>query len=153
MASKTTKTWIWTSNTVDVDYGVPTRHRRETEDTLSPVSTKSTGGLSTTKEMLKRKEISATPATNHVTMISDATLDASVARSSRPWNSTEEEFNNGQETQADAISAAVASTAESKSNENEADAEYPSAINQGQLFSIIENGEYRRVLLFYKINC
>lgn len=39
--SKTTKSSIWTSNTIDIDYGVPTRHRRETEDTLSPVFTKS----------------------------------------------------------------------------------------------------------------
>lgn len=40
--SKSTKSSIWTSNTIDIDYGVPTRHRRETEDTLSPVFTKST---------------------------------------------------------------------------------------------------------------
>lgn len=40
--SKSTKSSAWTSNTIDIDYGVPTRHRRETEDTLSPVFTKST---------------------------------------------------------------------------------------------------------------
>lgn len=37
--SKTTKSW--TSNTVVADYGLSTRYRRETEDSLSPVTTKS----------------------------------------------------------------------------------------------------------------
>lgn len=39
---KSTKSSIWTFNTIDIDYGMPTRHRRETEDTLSPVFTRST---------------------------------------------------------------------------------------------------------------
>lgn len=38
--SKTTKSW--TSHTVVADYGSSTRHRRETEDSLSPITTKST---------------------------------------------------------------------------------------------------------------
>lgn len=38
-SSKTTKSW--TSNTVVADYGSSTRHRRETEDSLSPITTKS----------------------------------------------------------------------------------------------------------------
>lgn len=43
---KTTKPWIWTSNTVDVEYGTPTRHRRETEDTPDPHSMKATTEVS-----------------------------------------------------------------------------------------------------------
>lgn len=44
---KTTKPWFWTSNTISVssDYGWPTRHRRETVDTMSPPSTKSTADI------------------------------------------------------------------------------------------------------------
>lgn len=54
--SKTTKASIWTSNTIDVDYGMPTRHRRETEDTLSPVTTKST----ISNLLLKAQKVTAT---------------------------------------------------------------------------------------------
>lgn len=39
IVGKTTNSW--TSNTINAEYSMPTRHRRETEDTLSPVSTKS----------------------------------------------------------------------------------------------------------------
>lgn len=37
--AKSTKPWVWMSNTIETgDYGAPTRHRRETENTISPVS-------------------------------------------------------------------------------------------------------------------
>lgn len=51
-APKTTKPWIWTSNTVDTgEFGQPTRHRRETEDTMTPISsTKSTNDLLATTQ-------------------------------------------------------------------------------------------------------
>ncbi|XP_018573339.1 uncharacterized protein LOC108912566, partial [Anoplophora glabripennis] len=158
---KTTKTWIWTSNTVDIDYGMPTRHRRETEDTLSPISTKSTTGLSTIKQIYQKKvtatESFTTPATNYDTEVttnsleSDSTLDSSVAKipdksiglNQIPENLTTQDVNTHQEEQAEMISVTLTSSAETKFTEHDVDdtgAEYSSAINQGQLFSIIENG-------------
>lgn len=166
---KTTKTWIWTSNTVDIDYGMPTRHRRETEDTLSPISTKSTTGLSATKQIYQKKvtptESFTTPATNYDTEVttnspeSDSTLDSSVAKfpdksvglNQTPENVTVQDLNTRPEVQAETVSVTVASSAESKFTEHDVDdtgAEYPSAINQGQLFSIIENGNMLFVMYF-----
>lgn len=55
---KTTKSSVWISNTIDIDYGVPTRHRRETEDTLSPVITKSTVDLESTDLKMSTHKIS-----------------------------------------------------------------------------------------------
>lgn len=127
MASKTTKPWIWTSNTVDIDYGMPTRHRRETDDTLSPLSTRSAGDLST-KATLFDKSTSVTPASRQT---NDGDGGKRVV-TTKDSNIVEETF--------------VTVTTDGKladsstSNKIPAGEEFPSAINQGQLFSIIENG-------------
>jgi hypothetical protein len=152
-SSKTTKPWIWTSNTIDIDYGMPTRHRRETEDTLSPGSTKSTTDLSTHESHNKNKlttSISNPSYDTETTSISperDVTLDSSVSlRSDKPselkttqvTDLTTQDVN----TQPAETSGSAAATVEPKALEAgvEDTGEYPSAIGQGQLFSIIENG-------------
>ncbi|KAJ8918200.1 hypothetical protein NQ315_014067 [Exocentrus adspersus] len=156
---RTTKTWIWTSNTIDIDYGMPTRHRRETEDTLSPTSTKSTTGISATKQLNEKGvatiESFTTPAINYNKEIVtssiqiDSTLDSSVPKRNKTAGLMRSLELPGQETNntLPEVSHEVASsttTPISDSNmENDGSdngAEYPSAINQGQLFSIIENG-------------
>lgn len=135
---KTTKPWIWTSNTIDSEYGTPTRHRRETEQTMSPTSTKSTTETSTTPKPL----VPTTKLRNAQTTSSfhDVTLESSV---------TEASDNKGENVSPVAevsteTPPSKTETAEVKVEETQTDdaGEYPSAINQGQLFSIIENGEF-----------
>lgn len=117
-----TKPWIWTSNTIDTsEYGSPTRHRRETEDTYSTA-----GGisLSTTTETTAAPFTSnPLPETNRQRPSPSKSSDVLSTRKTRP--STLE----------------VSSTLETISSTEETSnaGEYPS-INQGQLFSIIENG-------------
>lgn len=125
---KTTKPWIWTSNTIDTgEYGQPTRHRRETEDTMSPISTKSTNDIT--------NKISTTQASFTTTerKVRDEVTTLQTLESTSQSNSPRE---NEEDNTSDTIST---STVASKTSVDDT-AEYPETINQGQLFSIIENG-------------
>lgn len=168
---KTTKPWIWTSNTIDTgdDYGSPTRHRRETVDTMSPPSTKSTQDISN-KDKMKKKQSSPPPPTTfkHQILSQVATApsrqsqppptastprdalsrlparpdDKFAAKTTIPLVELTTQDPSRPEEQAETFVTATA-TAESKSPELPAAAEtgeFPAAISQGQLFSIIENG-------------
>ncbi|XP_044267662.1 uncharacterized protein LOC123013291 [Tribolium madens] len=140
-SSKTTKPW--TSNTIDIDYGMPTRHRRETEDTLSPASTKSTTDLSN-QESHKQDMVTMSTKSHEIETTSsnpdgDVTLDASVSLKS----DKSAELKTTQITDLTTQDISTHSvTAEPKTLNTESGdvGEYPAAINQGQLFSIIENG-------------
>lgn len=132
---KTTKPWIWTSNTIDTEYGTPTRHRRETEETMSPTSTKSTTETSTTpKPLIPTTKLRSAQTTSS---FHDVTLESSVTEAS---SSRMENVSPIAETSTE-IPSSNTENAEKKVTESEDAGEYPSAINQGQLFSIIENGE------------
>lgn len=137
--TKTTRPWIWTSNTIDIEYGTPTRHRRETEETISPASTKSTTETSTTPKPL----VPTTKLKNAQTTSSfhDVTLESSVTAAS---NSNVENVSPIAKVSTETPLGKTEAT-ETKIGEaqNEDVGEYPSAINQGQLFSIIENGEIK----------
>ncbi|KAK5646513.1 hypothetical protein RI129_004977 [Pyrocoelia pectoralis] len=161
--TKTTKPWIWTSNTIDTgDYGAATRHRRETENTLSPISpTQGTTDLTmrekirTTQETFTKSTTFQKPinlASNAVTVntINDVTLDLSITPRSYKYAEitmtsvhelTTQENSSQPEEQAETFVLAT-TTAESKAKETpqEDTGEYPAVINQGQLFSIMENG-------------
>lgn len=151
--SRTTKSWVWTSNTVDAEYGTPTRHRRQTDDTSFPSSTESTkdfstsartnGAVTTSKPLAlttKRQEILKTTSNVH-----DVTLESSIAATSEILEKTETSTidaiigatGNKLKGQAETFTT---STAQADFKSGELQREYPSAINQGQLFSIIENG-------------
>ncbi|CAH2008753.1 unnamed protein product [Acanthoscelides obtectus] len=151
LIAASTKSWIWTSNTIDIDYGMPTRHRRETEDTLSPVATKST---STTTRITRPK---ADPflATNYDTEVTTSSLDsASVSERPTTQYSTKESSSSATQTRTSVTPATRESSSipttstmspstsgsESVQFTAEPTPDYPSAIGQGQLFSIIENG-------------
>lgn len=147
---KTTKPWIWTSNTIDTEYGTPTRHRRETEETMSPTSTKSTTETSTTpKPLVPTTKLKSAQTTSS---FHDVTLESSVTEAS---NSKGEDTSPIAEASTE-IPASKTETAETKVGETQSEdaGEYPSAINQGQLFSIIENGEKHifNILLLCKIH-
>ncbi|XP_017783002.1 PREDICTED: flocculation protein FLO11 [Nicrophorus vespilloides] len=121
--TRTTKPWIWTSNTIDTgDYGLPTRHRRETEeDTMVPSSTLS----SATEKISPRIEVlTAAPSTPTPNPQTPTTIPTPTPN---PTPSPTD------------LSSSTAPELETTSTEQGTD-EYPSAINQGQLFSIIENG-------------
>ncbi|XP_066138024.1 uncharacterized protein [Euwallacea fornicatus] len=196
---KTTKSW--TSNTIIGEYGMPTRHRRETEDSLIPLSTKSSvkrvwtndvswqdthkeKGVLTTEQTLAGQSGWTTPSTAEVSDIFNAGGDTTVESTSvTGFGSAESEkggtaFTIAQEE--DKIQPVHESTTErslertptiSKASEDSPQmhttpnqafpinsnamttedsgttsvqdgnaGDYPSAINQGQLFSIIENG-------------
>ncbi|EFA04672.1 uncharacterized protein LOC103313112 [Tribolium castaneum] len=141
VSSKTTKPW--TSNTIDIDYGMPTRHRRETEDTLSPVSTKSTTDLSNQEahkqEIITMSSQSLETETTSSNPDGDVTLDASVSLKSD--KSTELKTTQVTDLTTQDINAQTVTAEPKTANPESGDVgEYPAAINQGQLFSIIENG-------------
>lgn len=122
---KTTKPWIWTSNTIDTgEYGQPTRHRRETEDTLSPLSTKSTGELIGKLLSTQASFTTSRKLSNELTTLQ--TLE-STSQSNSPRENVEEE-------------PITSDTTVASKTLPEDNGEYPETINQGQLFSIIENG-------------
>ncbi|XP_031342310.1 uncharacterized protein LOC116170218 [Photinus pyralis] len=161
--TKTTKPWIWTSNTIDTgDYGAATRHRRETENTLSPISpTQGTTDLTMREKVRTTQETLTQPSTfqkpinlvsNGVTVntVNDVTLDLSITPESYKYAQitvtsvhelTTQENSSQPEEQAETFVLAT-TTAESKAKETpqEDAVEYPAVINQGQLFSIMENG-------------
>ncbi|KAF5294199.1 hypothetical protein FQR65_LT10910, partial [Abscondita terminalis] len=158
--TKTTKPWIWTSNTIDTgDYGTATRHRRETENTISPIlPTKSTTNLTMRKELHTSSELATKPslphkptkaAINSVTAnsLNAVTIDSSISQknvkylentaTSSVHEFTTQESSSQPEEQAEAL--LLTTTVQPKTAEVGQD-EYPAVINQGQLFSIIENG-------------
>lgn len=149
---KTTKPWIWTSNTIDTgDYGLPTRHRRETEDTMSPISTKSTTEV-TSKDKTAKKQTSPKAATTEASFIKTTTEKQHDSPRSKEVDklrqltatqaveSTTEDSSKPPEEQAESFATATA-TSETKISDStpEDNAEYSGAIGQGQLFSIIDN--------------
>lgn len=177
---KTTKNSIWTSNTIDLDYGMPTRHRRETEDTLSASSTESTGKITYTLETFTATnydtEVTTIGLQDHSTMepivfnisspyeleiiqdIPKITSTESPSTSTvqdnwpRSTTITSEIPSTVTPTTVDIVetsstvvsststSGTVSTTTIASVVEKDVAMEYPSAINQGQLFSIIENG-------------
>ncbi|XP_060517674.1 uncharacterized protein LOC132696706 isoform X2 [Cylas formicarius] len=177
---KTTKSWIWTSNTVDVDYGMPTRHRRETEDTLSPVSTRSSFNQApTTTDLswklsrhqeavlttpqsgpeLRKAAASPTAAPNYSDPVSPGvsvgistiqkgiSSDKSTAAESTVTSTTDKGYDveaaATTERTTDSSTGAPKDTGpprQMRTTQVSNTEEYPSAINQGQLFGIIENG-------------
>lgn len=133
---KTTKPWIWTSNTIDTEYGTPTRHRRETEETMGPTSTKSTTETSTTpKPLAPTTKLRGAQTTSS---FHDVTLESSVTEAN-----VDKGENASPVAEVSTETPTKAETAEAKDVETQPEdaGEYPSAISQGQLFSIIENGE------------
>lgn len=150
---KTTKPWIWTSNTIDTgDYGLPTRHRRETEDTMSPISTKSTTEV-TSKDKTTKKQTSIKAATTEASFIKTTTEKQGDSPRSKEVDklrqltatqaveSTTQDSSKPPEEQAESFATATA-TSETKTSSDstpEDNAEYSGAIGQGQLFSIIDN--------------
>lgn len=132
-----------TSNTIEI--GTATRHRRETEQTISPTTiARSTTEASTTSKPLapttKLRSVHTTSSLHDVTLESSVT-EASKGENESPIIAVE------MSTEA---AAGKTESAEIKVGEaqNVDVGEYPSAINQGQLFSIIENGESFLVLKF-----
>lgn len=155
-----TKPWIWTSNTIDTgDYGSPTRHRRETEDTFSTA-----GGLSTTDITSHVKHMDTTETTSikpdsHPTIKSNfaTTILSRFGPTGNPMPETtrqrpsDKTFEPLTTTKPGWLAAkhpalttmtttsATVETQTEQATEDLPPGEYPS-INQGQLFSIIENG-------------
>ncbi|KAG5900726.1 hypothetical protein JTB14_038244 [Gonioctena quinquepunctata] len=153
--NKPTKTPMWTSNTIDIDYGMPTRHRRETEDTLSAGSTTSTvTSMHTAEKMAVTAETFT--ATNYDTEVTTSSLLGISTIDPTTLKSSSSEFLASRSTEAAttdnvtpiielAQTSTTVSTADSRNVfsetiEKDISAEYPGAISQGQLFSIIENG-------------
>ncbi|CAG9864487.1 unnamed protein product [Phyllotreta striolata] len=134
--SSSTKTAIWTSNTIDTEYGTPTRHRRETEDTLSASSTESTRKVSSTFETFTATnydtEVTSGPSADSNTSNDNVTYELEIVRDVASTTTTEIGTTTTDAPETSTYNASLA--------EREAAAEYPSAISQGQLFSIIENG-------------
>ncbi|KAF7284162.1 hypothetical protein GWI33_022413 [Rhynchophorus ferrugineus] len=199
ITGKTTKSWV--SNTIDVDYGMATRHRRETEDTLSPASTTKSPVINVSRAELSWKashhdvtvlttqqngasedshststsssavemEVTTdgTTATNHaVTLDSSITEKVFVSGTAGKQQTEETEYVSTQSaltTLKSSVSTSTPETVEVSSESSRENSsvksgvktvegattvstteggieEYPSAINQGQLFSIIDNG-------------
>lgn len=142
IGSKTTKPW--TSNTIDIDEGMPTRHRRETEDTLSPASTKSTTDLSNHETHKSKLTVTISNDEIETTSISperDVTIDASVSSKSNKSTQIKTTQVTDLTTQNGNTQTEVTTEPKMLNTEIEDTGEYPAAINQGQLFSIIENGK------------
>lgn len=150
-SSKTTKSWIWTSNTVDTESGTPTRHRRQTEFASIPLSTKSTRDFPTngrTDEVVTTYKPLAPTARYDPTIKTegDISLESNATGISQSFErediTTSDSVVDGSsekpKEQTDTFGIAT-TTIEYRSGELRQE-EYPSAINQGQLFSIIENG-------------
>ncbi|KAH1024463.1 hypothetical protein HUJ05_003941 [Dendroctonus ponderosae] len=193
-----TATKNWNLNTVNPEHLTSTRHRRETEDTLSPVATKSSfkeiSGTNiswqdqhedkvvlTTQHILLESHVSPTPATtSNIQKLADGadlkitgldhddkrvstefhkevdeklihtsteqllTTPTAVEVSSPSPKPTEELTKSIPTLKTDRISESPKASsweATSTTTMQEGNVEdYPSAISQGQLFSIIENG-------------
>nr|XP_023023265.1 uncharacterized protein LOC111511482 [Leptinotarsa decemlineata] len=148
---RTMKTPIWTLNTIEVDNGMPTRHRRETEDTLIAGSTESTAKLHAVEKPIITQDTYT--ATNYDTEMTTSNLPESSAAESTslkisssetpPEAKTVEGVTTDNVTpiiEVAQISTTVSSNGQKGSIDKDISAEYPSAISQGQLFSIIENG-------------
>nr|CAI5863813.1 unnamed protein product [Callosobruchus analis] len=149
--SVSTKSWIWTSNTIDIDYGMPTRHRRETEDTLSPLATKSTGTTKSTKpkaDSFLGIFIFRHLGTNYDTEVTTNSLDSSsMSEQLSTQYITQEASSTTIQTTRESTTTSSAATrmpvtevSDVAQSTAEPTPDYPSAIGQGQLFSIIENG-------------
>lgn len=141
-----TKPWIWTSNTIDTsDYGSPTRHRRETEDTFS-----TSGGISlsttnitphikrqTTETSSIKPFMYPTTKSNFEVNSKLTSFSSTVTKSTTvfpiPETTRQKPLLTTFKTDPSEISSIYTSTEETPTND------FPS-INQGQLFSIIENG-------------
>lgn len=160
--TRTTKSWVWTSHTVDTEYGTPTRHRRETDDTSIPLSTESTKDFPTsegTSEVVTTSKPLALTTKGHQALkttssMHDVTLESSVAATSENFDKTDTTTTesttgvtgNKLKEQPETLGT---STAPAEYKNGELQQEYPSAINQGQLFSIIENGKEKRSANLY----
>ncbi|XP_057672842.1 uncharacterized protein LOC130904219 [Diorhabda carinulata] len=152
-------TKIWTSNTIDVDYGIPTRHRRETEDTLSASSTDSTEKITTTQSFTVATnydtEVTSNPIPAASTVISSTQTTTPISTTSAKTIAKTSTISSTSGTteqitpiiEVEHTYTTVTASSESKmvkttteNDEKDIVIEYPSAISQGQLFSIIENG-------------
>ncbi|KAI4466226.1 hypothetical protein MML48_3g00020621 [Holotrichia oblita] len=126
------------------EYSSPTRHRRETEDTMNPLSTQSSRDLGSTKPtMVTRKETvdvgtQTTPgsSSNGETITSAAVTVASPTKHPLEKSHSIE----GESKIAETSGTPIEQTDPTATLETKVDGEYPGVINQGQLFSIIENG-------------
>ncbi|KAI4466218.1 mannose phospholipase lectin receptor related [Holotrichia oblita] len=141
---KTTRPWIWT-NTVDTgEYSSPTRHRRETEDTMNPLSTQSSRDLGSTKPtMVTRKETVdvGTQTTPRSSSNGETITSAAVTVASPTKHPLEKSHSiEGESKIAETSGTPIEQTDPTATLETKVDGEYPGVINQGQLFSIIENG-------------
>ncbi|GJQ67264.1 hypothetical protein Trydic_g8168 [Trypoxylus dichotomus] len=148
---KTTRPWIWT-NTVDTgEYSSPTRHRRETENTMNPLSTQSIPDIASTKptSMIQKETVKVGTQTTPKYLNIEAITSAAITAISDRILARQQEnkvHSIGNESAVVEVSESpdeqgdFTATLETKASEPSADGEYPSAINQGQLFSIIENG-------------
>ena len=137
--TRTTKSWQWISHTVDTgNYGLPTRHRRETEDTVSPTST--------TTFINQKYQTTTLLKTTTVSIFQDSVDDAKTKLEESGTTVTSEERNDTN------FPVTTPSGSESLAGEgfpNTSDAvqvdqmwkniDYASAINQGQLFGVTEN--------------
>lgn len=148
----------WTSNTIEMDY-VPTRHRRETENTQSPSAPTPTIGLILDKSNPNKNEDSTELLFDQSSTSSDVLLvevtspvsesDTTSSKDRKQiWTSTYVSSTKQEATDGDirrfnydlTTTSTVASRRLPEAPIPEDIAEFPSAINQGQLFSIIENG-------------
>ncbi|CAH1134032.1 unnamed protein product [Ceutorhynchus assimilis] len=156
-----------TVNTINSDYGLPTRYRRETEDTLSPVaSTESSfkedfasshqDKIVLTTQHAVDIHVTPTSATNFETENLPSSTNVSPTGLKKADESTKFavviESTSTEITPADQETITTPRTAQvtlqTLKTVNEATAtghpenaeDYPGVINQGQLFSIIENG-------------
>ncbi|KAI4466231.1 mannose phospholipase lectin receptor related [Holotrichia oblita] len=144
LSIKTTRPWIWT-NTVDTgEYSSPTRHRRETEDTMNPLSTQSSRDLGSTKPtMVTRKETVdvGTQTTPRSSSNGETITSAAVTVASPTKHPLEKSHSiEGESKIAETSGTPIEQTDPTATLETKVDGEYPGVINQGQLFSIIENG-------------
>ncbi|KRT82590.1 hypothetical protein AMK59_4743, partial [Oryctes borbonicus] len=148
---KTTRPWIWT-NTVDTgEYSSPTRHRRETENTVNPLSTQSTRDFESTKPTLvtrkKTVEVGTQTTPKYINIEAITSTEITAVSDRTPARQQENSgYSIGKESAAAEVSESqkeqpdFTATIETKASESSAGGEFPSVINQGQLFSIIENG-------------
>ncbi|XP_050306724.1 uncharacterized protein LOC126743599 isoform X2 [Anthonomus grandis grandis] len=159
-SGRTTKSW--TSNTINSDVGTPTRHRRETEDTLSPVvSTKSSFKQTSEADLSWHQDktiLTTSPSSGEnqfdpTSVGGNVNFDTSTHVTAVPADTTKETKNQFATTTQPSASTLhsipLATTARATATKEKNITittqsanidDYPSAINQGQLFSIIENG-------------
>ncbi|XP_044751583.1 uncharacterized protein LOC123311595 [Coccinella septempunctata] len=158
--SKTTRSWMWTSNTVD-GYEMSTRHRRETEDTLSPSETTiyyrkldvtepipamhvSTGSSYDDEASTMSKEDESSTVifkgTSHLRSDSQAEKPSILSIFDASQIDDEHMPEDDQSTMMTPENATLNVDSKGVETQSEDIGEYPSAISQGQLFSIIENG-------------